>query len=223
MKWILQDIECPPLARADIVAIVAAWTSGDTVDVIAGARRWFRAERCGSASNLSPELDMVVVRLPKTMLRVDELECVLQKLDAAIANWKDKENSPQASRLQLMEDAMVLALYNDSMPSQLQRSFTLSHAVADCLQSASASRVDGYIDDYAESEGTQPGARDSRRKRRRQDALARRIRRERKQPIPRSRNPVIDLYQQLDYDDAYDDDDEYDDAYADLEGFLVEG
>ncbi|KAI2498913.1 hypothetical protein MHU86_15604 [Fragilaria crotonensis] len=217
------DFECPLLARADIIAIVAAWTSDDTLDVIAGARRWFQAERCGSAKNHSPELDVGAVRLPKTMIRVDELESVLQKLDAAIANLKDKKNNPQARRLQLVDDTMVLALYNDSVPSELQRNFSLSHAVADCLKSASASRADGYMNVYAQSEGTQPGDGDFGRKRKRQNALARRMRRERKQPIPRSRNPVIDLYQQLDYDDAYDDDDEYDDAYADLEGFLVEG
>ena len=221
MKWIQKGAGISSLAMAEIIAVVAAWASDDTLDLITGARRWFQAERHGSTN--SREVDKVIGRLPKTMLRVDELESVLQKLDAAMLIWKDKESSPQASRLEVMEHAMMLALSNDATPPRLQRNVSLSQVVSKRLQSATASRVHDFVSYYAESEGLQEGLGDSDRKRKRQNALAKRMRRERNQPIPRSRNPVIDLYQQLDYDDAFNDDDDFDDAYADLEGFLVEG
>ena len=218
MKWIEKGRGYSCRSMAEIVAIVAAYASDDTLDLIAGARRWFQAERNCTVN--SRGTDKVVARLPKTMLRIEELESVLQKLDAVIANWKDKENNPQACRLQLMEGAMALAMSNDT---ELQRNVSLSQVVCERLQSAAASRVHGFMSSYNESEGMQSRIRDSGRKRKRQMTLAKRMRRERKQPIPRSRNPVIDLYQQLDNDEAYDDDDDYGDAYADLEGFLVEG
>jgi hypothetical protein len=188
---------------AEVVSFVVAWTSNEHFDVIAGARRWFQAEKLSSKTNTDTqrEMDKILIRLPKTMFRVDELESILQKLDAALTTWKTKE-SPQRNRLEQVEGAMMQALDNDAA----QQGFSFAKAVKDCLNSATASRTEGYEYAFLQNSG---------RKRNRLDAFAKRIRRERKQPVPRSRNRVVDILLQVDRAD--------DDAFVDMEDFLVEG
>jgi hypothetical protein len=195
---------------SEAVSAVVAWISDERLDLIAGLRRWNSAERLSAKAQKPGQrgVDKVLGRFPKTMSRIDEVETLLQRLVDAEVSWTTKA-SIQASRYRTVEEVIEQSIVDESA----RRAFSLEKGMKGHLASARASRPrDGTY--FTEIAG---------RKRRKvqQHNIAKRMRRERRQPVPRSRNRVVDNWLQADQDQK--DEASDDDAYVDLEDFLVEG
>lgn len=210
------------LIRAESMACMSAWLSVEAhgLDLESLSKRWYHAEKQpnegttrtgGIHKRLSPSLR----RLPKFLVRTQELETDLSKLYQMLGKIDEGETAGRQQQ--------VLAQYDSLLDTQ-----TDDKTVHDSLQSMIKAKLKSLAKARASSEAfnlTLVGKVDNdapapRKRTRKAPNLERQMRRERRRNVKRSRNQVVDEWLHL--DDEYDMEEGVDDdAYVDLEDFIV--
>jgi hypothetical protein len=209
-----QKGRAPPRAFREALLFFSIWLSIPDQDFVKAARQWFHAERVRIKNDASfqRERNKALSKLPKVMFRIDEFEIALQKFSDSIVAGMKKDSS-RLHWCQLM-DQIITSIVKASRGTSRGYKFSLSKSLSHQLKLASDSRTEAY----------QQSLRLLGANKKRKDfdkTVAQRIQRERKRPVPRSRNQVVDQWLYLDREDH--DDEIDDDAYNDLEDFLVDG
>jgi hypothetical protein len=200
----------PPLAEA--TSCVLAWLKprSDELDFCIGLQRWYMAEACAEEpSGLleKPQDTSVMHRLPKLMKRLGQLHNSLCKLQSVMIEY----SGPQ-KRSAYLEMVETLLSGQETSPGSVFVKL-VSEKVSVLEQGRKELESDFGVSAATEVSQVEP---------QQIQKTLRRIRRERRQPVLRSRNREVDMLLRIDrtigLNEPLDND-----AYADLEDFLVEG
>mmetsp|Transcript_14653 Transcript_14653/g.22593 ORF Transcript_14653/g.22593 Transcript_14653/m.22593 type:complete len:1563 (+) Transcript_14653:88-4776(+) len=199
-------------ASLEAICVLSAWALEENASFLSILDGWFLAEQdeSGEAAIARYHIGGLGKKMRKIVLRLNDLENVLQKLSDAVMTWRATKGSISHIRFEdvgklLRSKLKLVSSYQGQKNGTYADSFVERQLT---LATKSRSAFDNVL------------VATSINKRKANNDLAERVRRERKRPVPRSRNPVVDQWLQID-DDLVDDADG--DAYVDLEDFVVEG
>ena len=213
------------LILVESLSCVAAWLNQTTngQEITIGARSWYAAEKRQSAlSQTMPTIHIaetsVLKRLPKIVLRIEELEDALLKTCQlfAIKGGTRKQRSIKA--LQDFQTTMTGPEDVNSAGADKVTSESLEAMLSGKVTFLEEQRAALAIE-LGEDSATQDGRS---RKRKSIQEVERLVQKERRRKVVRSRNQTVDKWLQMDQTIGQDDGPDGD-AYADLEDFLVDG
>lgn len=211
------DISCRSFAEA--ITCLSAWLTLRTegAELSSGVQRWYMAEKQfarlprhenGTYAAESPALR----RLPKLIFRLEDVDLALRKLLQMIQRYGSLPK--KSGRSLLLNEIDNLIEQSDTEQSGSTFSKLLSDKLTFLEREQHQLECDAGLsaaDDQA-----------SGKKRRSTIDIVRRVHRERRRRVVRSRNGVVDMFLHMDRRTG-EDEAMHDDAYADLEDFLVDG
>jgi len=223
LRCILNQIkrgdEIGDLVRAESMACLSAWLTVELEDLGLEclSKRWFQAEKQSShgeeCAGVHKQLSPTLRRLPKFLIRIQELETDLGKLFHALGKIEQDGTQVQCTALDQYE-----ALLNTETDNETPQ-VTLQSLIKTKLMSLAKARTSSdmfglsLVGDAKDSGAT-------RKRSRKAPNLDRQMRKERNRNVKRSRNQIVDDWLHL--DDEYErDEGADDDAYVDLEDFIV--
>jgi hypothetical protein len=188
-------------------------------------------------------VDPVLTRLPKVLLRIEDLEASVQKLKALLSDVQTTRKGKFASSR--IDSFLTLMLHDDSLSkkgglnldastNKTTDNVQLCRLISDYISSTgldSSTNSDGFgmamiLDETDSDDSGDDGVQKKRKSRSmsvpRSRGLEKRLR-EAKRKVLRSRNEVVDTWLGLDEETAGEGNKGTNDAYVDLEDFLVEG
>lgn len=196
------------LALVETLSYLGSWLSfspSETLDIFHKVRRWHHHELLYSKDDAKQNgmptgNNMIIFKLRRAELRMDESEVVLHKVLQLIHNNREKRN--------MNEDKLksVLTKYIDFDLVQL-------------LSIKSNQLTEGHV--LTETQFGPVESEENKKKRKVTENMKRRLNKERRRRTLRSRNGVVDNWLQIDR--VTGDEIVEDDAFADLEDFLVDG